>query len=860
VVVVVALVVAFVAWLGSGIEPLLVHEVVPDESAAVGAHAPVARVRGKVLLEAEPGEEGGDVPKGGELVPPAPGTCTVVAWQKGERVGGPVACEGDGGFEVELGAGKSGLTAFELLVPGRLRAVVEVDVPEGGVGRLPTVALGFAEAVSGQVVDARDQPIAGALVEAMPTPNLGEPEPWRTVTDARGQFVLDTLPHGSVVLRAKKRGYVASTVQAFAPWEDVWIVLDGVMDLSGEVKGDPDLLAEVRVRLEGSAVWPAVEQMLDEDGRFVFGEIPDGVYGLEAVVEADEPGGPEYASIPLENVTPDLYVSLGLMRAFRVPVRVLDPARKPVPEARVTLGYGSIGMLQRVARTDPAGRARVGPVVPGPYVVQADAEGFLPAKAALVDVPVDGTVEEQTLVLARPASIEGIVVDEADHPVAGASVMVESEAVFAPGEGTARAQVFDVALQAAGTLGVTKGPVPEIPLGAEDASAFGLGPVTDAEGRFKLGALVPGTYHLRAVHGQHAASGVKTVKVASGEMRKGVVLRLRSGQPLGGRIRDGNGQPIAHARVDMDDGMVVFTDSRGVFDAGYRRGAVDLVVHARGMVSRRVEASVGDEPLDLELVLEPANGVVEGRVRNTNGQPIQDVRVVVTPGDGLSPTAVTWTDGRGLFEIDGLSPGPAEVELDHPEFVVLTRGTKVAAAHESEPLEVELTGGWTIEVIVREKGTGKRIEGARVSVEGGILRTTDREGRVLLTRIQGGRAIVHVAADGWVGQTVAVAREDTRSEILVELTEGGTLEGRVTDDRGEPVAGALVTVRGMGGVEEVETDASGHYRVSGLAEGEVVVAVEPPRELAAVLAPVTMESDVLRGRVTREVDLRFDRR
>ena len=32
-----------------------------------------------------------------------------------------------------------------------------------------------------------------------------------------------------------------------------------------------------------------------------------------------------------------------------------------------------------------------------------------------------------------------------------------------------------------------------------------------------------------------------------------------------------------------------------------------------------------------------------------------------------------------------------------------------------------------------------------------------------------------------------------------------------------------------------------------------------PAALAAILAPVTVESDVRRGHVTREVDLRFDR-
>src|SRR4029079_161002 len=94
-----------------------------------------------------------------------------------------------------------------------------------------------------------------------------------------------------------------------------------------------------------------------------------------------EPGGQEWASIPLENVTPDLRIDLALVPAYRVPVRVVDPGGSPVEGARVILGYGSLGMLQKVAQTDAQGRVKIGPVVPGPYVVQADADGFLPPAA-----------------------------------------------------------------------------------------------------------------------------------------------------------------------------------------------------------------------------------------------------------------------------------------------------------------------------------------------------------------------------------------------------------------------------------------------------------------------------------------------
>ena len=126
--------------------------------------------------------------------PAEAGSCRIRAWQDGTAVSEPGTCDADGKFELTLQPGVSGRTAFELEVSGRLRAVVEVEVPEGGTGRLPPVALGFATGVTGQVIDGRGTPKAGVAVEAMPNPNLAEPEPWRATTDAEGNFTFDTLP------------------------------------------------------------------------------------------------------------------------------------------------------------------------------------------------------------------------------------------------------------------------------------------------------------------------------------------------------------------------------------------------------------------------------------------------------------------------------------------------------------------------------------------------------------------------------------------------------------------------------------------------------------------------------------------
>lgn len=876
-----------------------------DPTAELVQPKPSARVRGRVLRELplDPEEAGESPPVKPQptddpeldrllagldpwkLEAPLPGSCRVLAWQGSRRVSPETPCGLDestpGAYELEIAPGVSGTIHVELLIEGHLRGLLEVEIEAGAAGpiELDTVALGPGHRITGQTLDARGEPLAGVRIQALPQPNLGEVVPWRTTSDQDGHFELTTLPFGPVSLRAIKPGYALSVVEAIAPEDAVLMILEALIDLEGEVFGDPDLLARAVVRLEGSSVWPAIEQPLeppvDGAGRFVFERLPDGIYGVEVVVPPATVGGQEYASVPLENITPDLRVAVALVPAFRVPVRVVDPDGKPVINARVTVSYSQIGMLQKNAETDYEGRARVGPVVPGPYFLHADADGFLPPEAVEFEVGPEGYAgKEQVLVMIRPAKLEGVVIDEDDRPVAGAEVWLDSDVAYSVGEEASRRQLFAVAIGAGeGSLGVTRGEVPDIPLFASEDTSASIGSVTtDEHGRFEIALLLPGTHRIWATHGGHAASAIETLELRSGEVRTGVRLRLREGVPLTGVVRSGNGQPIAGVSVDLGDGLVLTTDKHGAFDAGHRRGRQTLVLRGPGLIPKQIEVDLGKgrgRGVDLELELEPALGRFEGRVVDGNDQPIANVEIELRPLDGLSPAQITWTDARGLYSFDQLAPGPVELGFDHGHYVPREDRARV---DERAGLrhEIVLDDGWSISVRVRSAVRGEPLAGVELragslSTPGKgrvVAATTDKRGLARLDRLVGESVEFETRASGWVPQRQVIRQDPSGNvDLLIELVEGGSIRGTIDDDVGEPVAGAIIEVRTSSGelLAEARSNGRGEWRAEGIRAGEVVLRAEPPPSLSAVLAPVSIESDVIRGEVTSAVRLRFER-
>lgn len=805
-------------------------------------------IEGRLLLEAELED-----PLGDPTLEPA-SVCTVRVWQEGALVGEPVPCQAGGHFVAPLRAGESGQVSVELEAPGRLRAVVTVEIAEDGRGVLPDVAVGHGVTVEGQVVNLRGEAVGGVVVEARPVPDLGEPEPWRRTTDAQGRFVFDTLPPGPIALRCDAAGYAPTVVEAIAPQNDVVLRMGGLYDVRGRVlaAGTDADVAAAQVRLEGSGVWPARVVDVEPDGSFVVPGVPDGVYALEAVLDGD--GGPSFASVPLEGVEPDLEVSLALVPATWVPLEVQDPSGAPVRGARVTVMNAQVGLLSRRGVTDEEGRTRVGPVVPGPYVARADADGWLASAPEAVQVEEEAPAPV-LLRLERPGRLVVTVVDPRGDGVSGAAVALRSDALYSVGEAQARAETFARTVRAAGTLGVTPGPVPAVPRGEDDPTTAWRR--SSAGGAVAFQGLVPGTYTVTASHPDHAGSAERTVTLRAGGQAE-VTVMLREGQPLTGRVRDENARPIEGAQVRVDDVLVARTDDRGVFDAGPHAGKVRVEVRGLGYAARSEVVRLTKDPVDLEWTLQDADGVLSGQVVAGNDRPVEGARVSIHPRGGRSETV--WTDAKGTYAFDGLPRGRAELVVEHGDFVPHTAALTVAR---ETALDVTLLPGWQTTLVVRWQGSLEPALGARVR-GGGVDVRVDARGDAELRGLGRDRVRVEVSAAGAPAVRRSLRRTDAEGEtVFVELVEGGALHGRVTDYRGDPVPGAEVEVRLPGSDEALGTtraSARGRYRFEGLPEGDVVLQAWPSDARDADLDTEVLRSDIRRGHVTQDVVFKLPRR
>ena len=226
-----------------------------------------------------------------------------------------------------------------------------------------------------------------------------------------------------------------------------------------------------------------------------------------------------------------------------------------------------------------------------------------------------------------------------------------------------------------------------------------------------------------------------------------------------------------------------------------------------------------------------AMGIVRGVVVDEAGKPVAGARVRAERSrddtdyevpDPFAPALDVTTDAEGRFQ----AHLPA-----HEYWGRVTKGLLTWAGgpwkdsdwtvKASKPLDLRITlrKGRRIEGIVVRETDRTPVASAKIVNDYGVAAMTDGAGRFTIEGVGEGELWLTAIAPGLATTRVLVG-EGTETganpSLKIKMVPGFTMRGRVADEAGRPIAGALLTAKGPGyWTSECLTDAEGKYALGG---------------------------------------------
>jgi hypothetical protein len=344
--------------------------------------------------------------------------------------------------------------------------------------------------------------------------------------------------------------------------------------------------------------------------------------------------------------------------------------------------------------------------------------------------------------------------------------------------------------------------------------------VTGPEGRARVPDLPAGEAWVVVEKDGHARVTTRLV-LEAGERQ--VDLVLRGAESFEVVVVDPQQRPIRGVDVTLHGSdplpFHVRTDDRGLARfASLGPAPWTVEVTAAGYDGKLLpDLGPEDSPLFVKLerlasltvtVLEPA------------GTPAAGATVLIA-GSGLWPARSAVTDAAGRVTVGGLPRGFYDVHAERGDLVSESAVGIVVEHGDDAEITLTLLPGFFVRVTVTD-GAGDAappVPGADVAlVEGGLSSfprygRSDKSGVAVLGPVTGDGAVVSAVATGFV-PTSAMRLEPGQREITVPLLRGGTIVGRVVDEREFGVDGAELEVVGVDleGMPIVESSALVDFR------------------------------------------------
>jgi protocatechuate 3,4-dioxygenase beta subunit len=634
-----------------------------------------------------------------------------------------------------------------------------------------------------------------------------------------GSFVLEGLPEGTFTLWALSERGARRQPDVAAGTEGVELLLGEGLTATGTVtdeEGRP--LPEVRLTFLTESHTRFFDTKTAADGTYRLGPLPSDRYALVAEKEG---WLPTYLPSSVMSMS-WLQGDVTLFRASQLTGQVLSAgAAAPGVEVRLT-SLDRPDFEQQVVATDAEGRFVFESLGPGEYRLLATSEDRHAVEERELgggDSP--GAPEEVVLNLGEARYVEGTVQDTSRRPVAGASVALRPENEYVRAWKT----------------------------------------VTDAQGHYRLGPVVPGSYVLDLSAPRYVDLENSPLELTADTGR--VDLSLRPALPVAGVLVDEEGRPVPEIRLvlshpaelpgefDLPPDMA-WSDEEGRFSMDAPLvGEWIISISDEKYLSQSVRVQAPAE--NLRVVLS-GGATVESTLTDESGAPVEGARVILwsTRAQGMSERN-EMTDERGIATLRGIKPGSyvLEATLDHKG--VERRASKSLEARGSEQLQVALSfeEGWTLSgTVVDSEGqplAGISVRATRPNEETPVWRRNARiygnrtandaftgpDGRFTVKHLVGDVFEVSPWKEGFtfnVSRSVGGERGDDSilrvregaAEVRLVLERQGHIRGRVVGPDGSPFPRFTVngrTVSGATGAFAVPFEETGQERLELSAPG-----------------------------------------
>ena len=466
--------------------------------------------------------------------------------------------------------------------------------------------------------------------------------------------------------------------------------------------------------------------------------------------------------------------------------------------------------------SDIAGRFRIGGLEQDEHDIEVIAGGFL-TDSREVNLSGSREVAEIEVELSRGGRVYGTVLDEKSEPVPDAEVKV-----FESWGGDRYMWEMDE------TRFVTR---------------------TDANGRFEIDGLPTNnwsSHRARARKDGYADAFCKSFKIKDREKPQEILLVLRQGGGISGRVIDDTGSTLEGVKLTLEMNNVsewssnsrnarhVLSDAEGRFKFDrLTAGSYRVSARARGHATAykgnlKVEGAAETE--GVELILKEG-GAVRGSVKTQQGDPVAGARVRL---NSMSSWGYGISDEEGNYVIENVGEGPYWMRC-RAEGYSHERKNRVFPEDGKIDFELRLDGYVWGQVVASDTKTPIREFTIELKIQdstGGRTRWrrkssryfSDVEGRFKIYAPNGTYRLV-LNAQGYVEKeidNVAIDVDAEPEEMTVEMTSGGAIEGWVRDENGEPISWCEVFVR-KEGEESFQTadptEQDGYYYVDSLESG-----------------------------------------